>query len=216
MQMAVAAWAGLAIGICACEGSTTPGAAAGPGHVTGADVGGTIGGGADAEPAAGTDAGASGNGVANFALSGTRLKVRILKSADGAMTPWGFFDSALGTDCSALTATDGQLRCLPLGASTGQFFADASCTIPAAIGPSGTKFATVGSTTPAGCALGTTSFAIYKTGDAVAVASLFQKSADKCAPIDSSYSKIYGCASAFTVGAEVAPTEFVALSTGTL
>lgn len=66
-------------------------------------------------------------------ISGTRLKVRTLKSDDGAAQQLGFFDDELDLACAFSTATDGTQRCMPIDAAViGVYFGDASCTVPLA------------------------------------------------------------------------------------
>jgi hypothetical protein len=50
---------------------------------------------------------------AMLAASGTRIKARMLSTADGAKMRVGWFDSSLGMPCSFAHAGDGKLRCIP-------------------------------------------------------------------------------------------------------
>jgi hypothetical protein len=64
--------------------------------------------------------------------SGTRLKQRIRKTADGAETFLGWRDTQINQDCAFKTASDGELRCLPTNvAARGAFYIDSGCTQPA-------------------------------------------------------------------------------------
>lgn len=66
-------------------------------------------------------------------VSGSRLKVRFLTSADGARQPVGWYDAQLGEPCTPVKASDGKTRCLPLNGSAvygGVYYADADCREP--------------------------------------------------------------------------------------
>lgn len=71
--------------------------------------------------------------------SGSRLKVRGAKSADGDSLPIGFRDSTLNQNCTVNLASDGTYRCLPTFAESAIAFtgivgiyADKGCTQPVA------------------------------------------------------------------------------------
>ena len=58
---------------------------------------------------------------------------RPCRTSDGALGFETLYDHQLGVACTALTATDGQLRCLPYdGAFVQSFYADSGCTTPVA------------------------------------------------------------------------------------
>lgn len=60
--------------------------------------------------------------------SGSRIKMRVLVTGDGAKAFLGWHDMQRAEDCSFVTASDAQVRCLPLDFSvTGGFFSDSSC-----------------------------------------------------------------------------------------
>ena len=61
---------------------------------------------------------------------GTRLKAKMLVSADGAKMFQTMHDTMLGEDCTFQTGSDGVIRCYPKFTSTTRFFADAECTVP--------------------------------------------------------------------------------------
>jgi hypothetical protein len=70
-------------------------------------------------------------------VSGSRLKVRCLRGADGSQTyvRGRLFDSELGVDCTYRTAADGSWRCLPtLHPMAGAlvYFTDDQCMVPTA------------------------------------------------------------------------------------
>jgi hypothetical protein len=87
------------------------------------------------------DAGGGGSldagGNLDLYRSGTRIKMKVLTSPDGAKVFQGNYDSQRGEDCSFQVAADGVTRCLPTAiagiASPASFFDDASCTVPVAL-----------------------------------------------------------------------------------
>jgi hypothetical protein len=69
--------------------------------------------------------------------SGTRMQLSSVSSADGARLGNGFHDAQLGIDCYFSNALDGSYRCVPVlqvAYATGAYFADASCSVPLALG----------------------------------------------------------------------------------
>jgi hypothetical protein len=79
----------------------------------------------------GTDAGIDG-GPSQLSVyeSGTRLKMRVGTSPDGAKTFLGWRDTMRNEDCAFQLAGDGQQRCLPAGAANyaeGLFWGDSGC-----------------------------------------------------------------------------------------
>lgn len=60
-------------------------------------------------------------------VSGSRLKVRVLTSADGLRTFHGLYDSRLRVNCSERTTTDGVVRCVPEGALVTSWYLDSQC-----------------------------------------------------------------------------------------
>lgn len=112
--------------------TSAPSGDAGDGGGGGGDGNGSGGGSGDGNgsggPANGDDATAS--------RSGTRIKLRYMTTPDGAKIFQGVFDTQRNEECYFGTAADGQTRCLPTGivfAYAAGYFADASCTQPAAI-----------------------------------------------------------------------------------
>lgn len=67
-------------------------------------------------------------GGADADRSGERLRAAYLNGADGSRQFVGWYDASLEVDCTYAIASDGSWRCLPGGAETGRFFADAACT----------------------------------------------------------------------------------------
>jgi hypothetical protein len=99
----------------ACGGVSSPIGDAGP------DGAGDGGGGVDAAPP-------------GEYRSGSRLRARILVTADGQRDFQGFVDSQLGAGCWFSRAADGEERCLPSEAgSGGWYFLDAACSADQAV-----------------------------------------------------------------------------------
>jgi hypothetical protein len=68
-------------------------------------------------------------------VSGSRLTMMFDDGGDGALAFAGILDTSTGEPCALAVASDGVLRCLPLGyAQVG--YADAACTAPVIIGAS--------------------------------------------------------------------------------
>jgi hypothetical protein len=63
---------------------------------------------------------------------GTRLRLQVLSTADGATSPWPeFLDQQLATECSFSVAGDGQQRCMPADTTiASDRYADTACTQP--------------------------------------------------------------------------------------
>jgi hypothetical protein len=66
---------------------------------------------------------------------GSRIKMRIGTTPDGARALLGWRDTLNGDDCYFGVAADGQQRCLPMGqhAYINGFFSDSGCTLPLAV-----------------------------------------------------------------------------------
>jgi hypothetical protein len=85
--------------------------------------------------------GATGDGIYK---SGTRIKVKVLRSGDGAQVFAGLFDSQRQEDCVVRETTTG-MRCLPIGIATLStiYFTDETCSssVPAVgIGSTAPKY----------------------------------------------------------------------------
>lgn len=76
--------------------------------------------------------GGNGNSVdpLDVAKSGSRVKMKVLTSGDGAKILQGWSDTMRNEDCAWQVASDGMTRCLPTSVawSTASYFADPSCT----------------------------------------------------------------------------------------
>ena len=202
MRVAWIVVAAAAIG-CGVGGGMMPGAMDNGGGGTngggGAGGGGTNGG--------GSDGGATGGGTAlDLYQSGSRLKLKVLTTADGAKAFQGWYDTQLGLDCQFVTASDGQLRCLPIGtAYVGSFYADGNCTTRLA-------YATCAGATPpayayATAAAGSSCAAAYHV---YAVAGAYSGTVWAGSPGACTMTTPPPGYSLFTVGGEAAASSFVA------
>ena len=105
------------------NGGTGGGASGGSG---GGGTGGTGGGG-------GTGGSGGGTGAPPDYVSGSRIKARVLSTADGAKAFAGYYDSSLAMPCSFNHAADDTLRCLPTNvAYVASYFSDLGCGTPLA------------------------------------------------------------------------------------
>jgi hypothetical protein len=100
--------------------------------------GGSDGGGGGSDGGGGGSGGGSGdNGDLDLYRSGTRIKMRMATTPDGAKIFQGNYDSQRGEDCSFRFAADGVMRCLPEAALLrSDFFEDSDCTVPIALSSS--------------------------------------------------------------------------------
>ncbi len=129
------------------------------------------------------------------ATEGTdKVKAQTLSADDGArLAAVAFRDSARGVGCIPQTAADGQLRCLPRGASA-SYFKDAACTRPLYVVPRGCAAAATVSVQGAAAAC-TTSVHEWTTG------ALLPPSTVRYAPNGSG-----GCSAAGTTGDDIYDT----------
>ncbi len=90
-------------------------------------------GGPDIDGSVSDDAGADTPDPIDIHRSGTRLKVKVLNSSDGAKVFQAMHDTDRDEDCAFQLASDGTTRCLPTSiAHAGTYFANSSCTTPLA------------------------------------------------------------------------------------
>jgi len=108
------------------------GCSEGPGGHTGDNPNGDPGQARPADSAASSASPSDPRSRSDEFVAGSRLKVRVIATTDGAKQAIGFHDSKLAVDCAFANATDGKLRCLPDGvrSNSGGYFADARCTVP--------------------------------------------------------------------------------------
>jgi hypothetical protein len=129
----------------------------------------------------GDDTGGGGGGVDPFdiAKSGSRIKMKVLASGDGAKFQQGWVDSQRNNeDCNWQVASDGMTRCLPTSvAYSSGYFADASCTQPVGYAAKGCTAPAYISVFPA-TSCTTTGPSIYVRGAAVSTA--YVKSGTTC------------------------------------
>lgn len=86
---------------------------------------------ADAGGLPGSD-GSTGKQTQDLYQSGSRLKARMLVTADGAKSFAGWRDTKRGENCTFAPATDGKTRCVPTGCAgatiSSRMYADENCT----------------------------------------------------------------------------------------
>ncbi len=69
--------------------------------------------------------------------SGTRIRARVWRTADGEPLFGGWHDTLLDTDCDSYVAADGIERCIPSHVRTDRYFSDTTCASPIAVVPTG-------------------------------------------------------------------------------
>jgi hypothetical protein len=164
--------------------------------------GGPLGSGSDAN-GSGSNPG-SGSGQLDIYQSGSRIKMNVLTTPDGAKVFMGSRDTMLNIDCVFMLAADGVTRCLPafsnpIAFTPNPYFGDSSCTIPVA--------AMTGCTAPTHVleypaqACPTGGYRVFAVG--AKYASAFIKSGTTCTALTSSPSTTY-----YAIGAEVSPSTF--------
>jgi hypothetical protein len=110
--------------------------------------------------------------------SGTRIRARVYVSPTGARLRYGWFDTAIGQNCSFLVATDGEVRCIPALYSD-QGFLDPACTVPASASSStDTNRAYAREWVFASCG-----YAAHELGQPVKAPVLYQGDVDGCWPL---------------------------------
>ena len=134
--------------------------------------------------------------------SGSRIRMRVGTTADGAKEFRGWHDLDLGVDCWFNLAGDGVTRCLPSQVAwMGAYYADAGCTVPIAYGaPCGTAPAYASGSSLCGSH-------IYPVSGVFTGATVYSGSPASCygsAPV-STYTY-------YSIGAEVAPATFQAMT----
>jgi len=150
----------------------------------------------------GSDA-TAGGGRPGVYQSGSRIRMKMLNTPDGAKMFWGTYDSQRAEDCNfTFPSSDGVVRCLPSAASL-SYFGDASCSTPVAIALACAppKYVTAPYTFT-GCPNTLVTGAIYNATQLSG--SLFSKSGTACiaAQVPAGYA-IYGVS-----GPEIPPATF--------
>lgn len=165
-------------------------------------------GGDDGDGGGGTDARTT-NGT-NVNQSGSRIKMNVLSTPDGAKAFAGWRDTELDVDCNFMLAGDGATRCLPV-TDTYQvspiYFADAACTIPAGLrsgctGPEPRHILRYPDTTT--CPSG--GYRIHQAGARYTTG--YVRSGASCVALTPSPTTAY-----YALGAEVAPSTFQSATT---
>lgn len=138
--------------------------------------------------------------------SGQRLKVTSLHGADGSNQFAGWYDAALEVDCSFAIAADGVWRCLPAGAETGRFFADAACTQRLATLPRGCETPAYAILTDTSVCLGQPRKEVFSLGVAFAGPIAYSVVAGACSAVTSADLVLYDL---YLVGDQATPESFV-------
>jgi hypothetical protein len=141
--------------------------------------------------------------------SGSRLKVKSVIAEDGARHFNGWRDTARDVDCSFQRAGDGTLRCLPVSLTVSpSWYGDAACSKPLAYGSKGCEALATATSSEGWCAgSGALATKLYSVVGPYRGSSIYTKSGDECT---ASPAKSYESYALFTIGAEVAPSDFVA------
>jgi hypothetical protein len=166
---------------------------------------------AGGDSAATADATPDGMGMSSLGIyqSGTRIKMRVGSTADGAKKFNGWFDDEFGTNCLFRPAADGKTRCLP-DTSVGiadSVYADAACTMPVAV--SNSLFVSCPSDPAPVYALGSVmgtcpnAYRVFEVGSEVTV--VYQGS--PCAAVSPP-----GSIKFYVLGPEVAASDFVEMT----
>jgi hypothetical protein len=168
-------------------------------------------GGCDAAPDGAGDAEPAPTQLA-FYKGGSRIKMRVGTTADGAKLLLGWRDTQRNDDCDfSSRAADGKYRCLPPGhVTSGGYFADANCsqmvvgTEKASLcdGPPPARHAYA--RVPLGCAGG--GFRVFRMG-AAHQGKVYAKTGAGCLEMDLSAIQDF-----FVAGDEVAPSQFQEMS----
>lgn len=146
------------------------------------------------------------SGGVRATASGGRLHAEWVVGADGSRSFRTLTDLALGDECSFRYAADGRLRCLPADAEASDWFADASCTRRVA-------FVAKGSCAPR-YAVRRDAFAcptrvhVLAVEGALAGRDVYVGAPENCAPVSSF--ELRGLYDLYALGAEIAPSSFVA------
>jgi hypothetical protein len=155
----------------------------------------------DGPPGGGDDTGGGTDARSNH--SGSRIKMNMLTTPDGARSFTGWRDTQLDLDCNFQLAGDGVMRCLPtteLFDNGVGYFGDAACSIPVAIrsscfGPEPKHILRYPSPT---CPI-TTGYRVHAAG--AKYTTTYARSGANCVATGLSFT-------AYAIGAEVAPSTF--------
>jgi len=169
-----------------------------------AGCGGPLGSGSDANGSGSNP----GSGQLDIYQSGSRIKMNVLTTPDGAKVFMGSRDTTLNIDCTFQPAADGVTRCLPsfsnpIAFAPNPYFGDAACTIPVAQ-LSGCATPTHVLQYPTGTCP-KSGYRVFAVG--TKYTSAFVKSGATCTPFSSSPSITY-----YAIGAEVPLSTFQSAS----
>ncbi len=161
---------------------------------------------------AGSDDGGGGGTVGTWYKSGTRIKMSVLSTPDGAKQFQGWNDTSRNETCRFVFASDGAMRCLPADSAphVGTYFSDNACTVPAVIvytcatAPKYIEVQTAGVTCGVNTAM--TYGPVYERG--AQLTTIYQRGASTCTatPVSAPYT-------AYAVGAQVPIADFQSAST---
>lgn len=179
--------------------------ASGDGYKPGPDPT-TTGGSTASQAGATTGGGGSGVGSASQFVSGSRLKLRMLRGDDGSAQVAGWYDSKLGVQCYAGVAGDGVTRCLPSGATAASYFSDAACTVRLAQAIKGCTPSTYATVADVGSCAVATRTRFFHVGAKIQ-SDIYIGTTDICSKITTDLGT-----DQYSLGSEVSPTEFVALT----
>ena len=144
-------------------------------------------------------------------VSGTRLKPRSLSAEDGARHFAGWYDSERETECTFQRASDGKLRCLPASLTVNPaWYSDSACSKRLAYAFKGCSAQTTASLQESYCAGSTGSnVTVYAVGGPYTGHAYYTKSANgECTGAE--VAGLGGTYELFSVGKEIAPSDFVA------
>jgi len=182
---------------------------AGQGGVGGAGGAGGAGGGG-----AGGGTGGAGGGPNQLDIfqSGSRLRMIVGMTPDGAKLFWGWHDSARNEDCNFYLLADGRYHCIPYTANTAGlygYYLDAQCTTP--VGTQSTPCPNAPPPAPTyaagsdACAGG---MRVYTVAGPFGGTTLYVRSATSCVATTPNPNFRY-----YVLGSEVAASSFVEMST---
>jgi hypothetical protein len=139
--------------------------------------------------------------------SGSRIRAKLLTTADGASMSSGWFDAELGLDCFPARTSDGVRRCIPtVQIPVGIYYADDTCSTPVGTIASGCTPPPYALEGTSSC--GQSTYVVRSTKGLRAGANVFIKLAGGGCQATT----LSAGTSAVNVGGPVAPTTFVEVS----
>jgi len=144
-------------------------------------------------------------------VTGTRLKRRVYKGADGSQQFVGWFDAERSVECTFQRAADDTIRCLPVSGFAGRgYYSDAACTSPLAVvskgctPPSPTAYVYV----EGSCATNLQT-RMFTMGEKYTADTVFQKDGPGGSCASKSRASLFVSDDFFLTGTEIPPTAFV-------